>query len=291
MLRRATLLLVLSGLLLTGLTAVAAPTAVADGCWAENEEGELVYVCDDDGNGGGGDDGDGGGGGPSCDLGMIDREGVHDGAHRWCEGQNACWANIPALTEDEDEADTPKPDPDAVWIYKVCYAPDGSTTPSSGWQWYVPQVLSLAELAAIAYGRLVTPPFTLATSPRDSSVVNLATWWWADGAGDGEIIGTAALGVRAVGTPSHLELVPGDDPDRTVITCPWSVEESPRCSSTYRRETTGGAPYLAEARVVYDVRFEQNGAPLELPGLPTSLASAWVEREVVVDEIGALVVR
>jgi hypothetical protein len=264
-------------------------------CWIEDENnpGELIYICEDEDDDGGEDDDDGGGGEPSCDLGLIDEKGIHGGASRWCEGENACWANIPSLTEDEEDADTPPPSDDAVWIYKVCYTPDGEETGDSGWQWYEPAQPTPEQLAQIAYGRLDTPVFTLQFSPPGKSYVSLDTWWWAEGAGDGEIVGNAALGVVAIGVPHRIEVRPGEPGGPDVFECDWATSEPDAHTCTYsyvRASVDNPAGYGAQGRIVYKVHFEQNGVPFDVPGLTdTMFPSPWESTNVPVAEIQGIV--
>ena len=98
----------------------------------------------------------------------------------------------------------------------------------------------------------------------------------------------------AIGEPDRLEVDPGDG--SAVLSCPWSTVASGECSYTYGRSSVGqpvdgdGLPaYPVRMRLVYQVRFEANGAPLEVAGLPTTLESPWQTTSVPVAEIQALV--
>ncbi len=156
--------------------------------------------------------------------------------------------------------------------------------------------MTLNELAQRAFGQLQIPAFTPTFNPPTATYVNLDTWWWAEGATTNELIGTAALGVRALATPDHMEVDPGDGSG--AFTCDFATQEADDCSNTYRRSSNRGsarAPdgskaYPARMRLVYDVRFEINGAPLNIAGLPTSLSSDWTPRAVPVREVQTVVV-
>jgi hypothetical protein len=259
-------------------------------CWNE-ESGDLSYGCSEESGGGDGQDGgsggdqDGGSGGPSCDM---NRTEMYAGAERWCEGQNACWANVPsAVYPTPDTWPEEPPTEDSVYIFKVCYGPDG-TAVFQDWTWYVPDQPSIEELARRAYGALQAPRFELAFSPPGESVVFIDTWWWAEGAPSGNLTGSAALGVVAVAEPSHLEVDPGDGSG--VMTCDIVTSESDACSHVYQR-ASGGDGYAARARLVYDVHFEQNGDPIEVAGMPETFESGWTEASVPVTEIQASVIR
>ncbi|MEO3750852.1 hypothetical protein [Streptomyces sp. B6B3] len=262
-------------------------TATADpNCsYQENAQGQLVYVCEDTTPGEDGDNGDNGSGSgePTCDLSLVEGIGKPD-ASRWCQGSIACWANIPAVLPEEEWPDNP-PSEDHEYIYKSCVDASGNVV-EEGWEWYNPDEPSIEELVQQAYGNLQAPEFTLAFSPPTESVIYIDTWWWAEGATNEEIIGTAALGVRAVAEPDHMEVDPGDGSG--TITCDFSVSESDECSYVYERASDG---YPARARLVYDVRFEQNGNPLEVAGMPETFESNWYEATVPVTEVQANVVR
>jgi hypothetical protein len=262
------------------------------GCWDETTN-EWDYTCGDTTPGEDGDNGDDGsddGGGtsePPCDLSLVEGTG-HPDATRYCEGENACWANIPseAFPDPEDWPSDP-PTPDAIYTYKTCYGPDGEIV-FDDWTWVVPEQPSIEDLAREAYGRLVAPDFTLAFSPPEESVIYIDTWWWAQGAPEGNIIGSSALGVRAVAEPSHLEVQPGDGSG--TIECDFVTTEDDACTHTYER-ASGDGGYPARARLVYDVHFEQNGNPIELAGFPDTFESPWEETAVPVTEVQSNVVR
>jgi hypothetical protein len=73
---------------------------------------------------------------------------------------------------------------------------------------------------------------------------------------------------------------------------------SDACSHTYLRSSArrpagedGRPAYTARARLLYDVRFEMNGAPLALPGAPDSLQSPWATVGVPVAEVQSVATR
>lgn len=245
--------------------------------------GRLVYGRCDPGGGGPGSGGGGGTGTPTCTL---------AGLAEYCIGASACWANVPSALDPSVWPEDTRPSPSAIYTYQSCDPdPDGTLT---GWSWYEPQTLSVAEAARAAYGSLQVPAFEVGVNPPGRALVGLATWFWAQGPTSQEIVGSAALGLRAVGTPSRVEVDPGDG--AATRTCGWAVSAGDGCSYTYPRASVGeahdedGLPaYRARMRIVYEVRFEQNGMRLDLPGLPTTIASAWVTTPVPVAEVQTLV--
>jgi hypothetical protein len=105
------------------LVAFSPATSFADpddpNCWDDSGNGSVVYICEtdpDDDNGSPGNNGSGGG--PQCDLSILGDIGVEGHVSYWCEGENACWANIPSFTQPDGPADEEPPSENAVYIYK-----------------------------------------------------------------------------------------------------------------------------------------------------------------------------
>lgn len=284
-------LLLTAAMAATALFVVVSPAAHADEkCWieeVETEDGiEWVERCEDSGgDDGSDDDGDSGSGSEDqCDLSVYDD--VHDGATKWCRGEVACWGNFPSVhPEDmwEELADEPRPGPDHVVTFVEC-----EDTPGD-WRWVVPPEEtgpSLWDLAWTAYGALTAPAFEPAFSPPGRSIVNLDTWYWADGPDADPLSGTGGQ-VTAIAEPSHMQVDPGDG--NAALTCDFEVTENERCTHVYTRASVGHDDgYPVRMRLVYDVRFENNGAPLELDGLPTTLESPWEQAALPVAEVQAL---
>jgi len=269
--------------LLTLIAVVALPAAASADPKCRKVEiapGKFIYVCDEPEEPG--TPGGPGPGGPTapppCDL-----EAPYD---EFCEGTAACWGNNPAKVENPTELEgVPKPSEDAYAAYKACRRADGSFY--SEWYWTTEPNPgpTPAEAAQQAFGELTTPAFTAAFNPDTRTLVNLETWWWAEGADAQEIVGTGALGVRAIGTPDRIEVDPGDGTG--TFTCDFVTSESDACSHVYRRASR--PTYDARMRLVYSVRFERNGNPMDLPGLPTQLESPWQGTAVDVDEVQSIV--
>ncbi|TDD71961.1 hypothetical protein E1262_04330 [Jiangella aurantiaca] len=290
-------LLLATAVAATGLL-VMLPTASAE-CelvWSELPNGEMGWVeeCSDsggdDGEDTGGDNGDGGEQEPTCDLSQVEGEGPPT-AVQWCMGTEACWGNIPSLNPPEDWeqlAGEPSPGEGYIVTFVVCYP----SNPGGTWQWILPpeeQGPSLWDLAWQAFGNIATPDFTLAFSPPDRSFVNLDTWYWAEGPSDGEIIGESTGAVNAIATPDRIEVDPGDGSG--VLQCPFTVAESDACSHVYAEASVDHPDgYPARMRLVYDISFTNNGDPLELDGLPTTLESPWVDGPLPVAEAQSIVV-
>lgn len=271
-----------------GLTVLFAAPAQAELCEVTDSQGKVTYVeCAPGGGtttpppGGGG----GSGGGPSCDL-------SKEPYTEFCHGNAACWGNNPSPNTEDDLGDRigPKPGDDYHIAFRSC--DDGEDK----WYWTKDDAPSREELARRAYGALQVPDFTPTFNPPTRTYVNLDTWWWAQGAGTDELVGSAANGIRALATPDHMEVDPGDGSG--VFRCEFSTAKSDECAHTYRRASyagkavaaDGSKAYPARMRLVWDVRFEDDGAPLVIGGLPTSLASPWQGAPVPVREIQTVVV-
>ena len=248
----------------------------------------------EDGEDTGGDDGsgedDGGGNEPTCDLSQVEDEGPPT-AVQWCQGTEACWGNIPSLNPPEDWEDLagePSPGEGYIVTFVVCYP----SNPGGSWQWIQPpedQGPSLWDLAWIAFGSIQTPAFELAYAPPTMSYVNLDTWYWAEGPGDGEILGTPAGGVNAIATPDRIEVDPGDGSG--VMECPFAVEKSDACFHTYTRASVDHPDgYPARMRLIYSIAFTNNGEPMELDGLPETLDSPWIDGPLPVGEVATIVI-
>ncbi|MBO3102635.1 hypothetical protein [Cellulomonas fengjieae] len=273
--------------LLVGGVVAAAPAQAA--CTTKvvgiDARGKLIYktVCEGEPGTPGG--GEGGGTVPSCTL---------TGLQDYCIGSVGCWSNIPAAVPPTPAEEAAKPSPEAVWVYQRCDEDD--TNPLSGYTWREVTGPTLDEAAQQAFGALVVPAFQIGVNPPRQAVVGIPTWYWVDPAGAPDITGSAALGVVAIGTPSGIELDPGDGSGTR--TCPWTVTASGTCAHTYNRSSAGrpadadGRPaYTARARLLYDVRFEVNGAPLVIPGTPDSLQSPWATVSIPVAEVQSVVTR
>lgn len=275
-------------LVLVLLGAVSAAAAdVPPGCTLEVQtqpDGSKQYVVTcPPGSGGSDSGGSDSGGGATCEL---------TGLYDYCIGASACWANVPSALDPSTWPEETRPSPDAIYTYQSCTPdPDGTLT---GWSWYTPDEMTVGEAARQAFGLLRAPAFDVGVNPPRQAVVGIGTWFWAGGAPVSEVTGSSALGVVAIAEPDRLEVDPGDGSG--VLPCPWTTAPSDACSHTYARSSAGqpvaptGLPgYQARMRLVYDVRFENNGVPLTLPGLPTSLESPWHEASVPVAEVQAVV--
>lgn len=306
--RRLTVALLGVGVLATGslLTAVTVTPSSADECWQYIEVSpdvwDYVNVCEDDGNEGDeGDEGDTGGGEeeePDC---YLDRQDSFNYDHAYCDGELSCYIYSPPPSA-EDEEDWPErpadvPD-DWVYVNRACFTqPPEESLEVNEYDWIEPPEPaepSWPDEARQAFGRLVAPTFELAFNPPRQSVVNVDTWYWAEGATAGEITGTSAAGLVAIATPDRFEVDPGDGSD--TLSCDFSVAESDTCGHVYVRASVNGTAavdgvpaYAARGRLVYSVRFELNGEVMEIDGVPTEFTTDWSETAVPVAEIQSVV--
>jgi hypothetical protein len=264
--------------------------------WGQKPNGSMGWVedCSDSGGDEGGEDtggdnggGDDTGGEPACNL-----DWGPEGTTTWCEGSMACWANVPSTFPEEEWEEVaaeqgagPRPSPDHQLVFVMC------ELGAPYWDWVTAEDTgpSLWDLAWQAFGNIATPEFTLAFSPPTQSYVNLDTWYWAEGPSDGEIVGDSTGAVNAIATPDRIEVDPGDGSG--VMECPFAVDEGDECLHTYVRASVDHPDgYPARMRLVYDIAFTNNGDPLELDGLPTTLESPWVDGPLPVAEVAAIVI-
>ncbi len=272
-----------------GWAASSAGADVPPGCTVEvvtQPDGSKEYVVTCPPEPGDSEDGGSGSGPaaePTCEL---------TGLAEYCIGASACWANVPSALDPSTWPEETRPSADAIYTYQQCDPdPDGTL---SGWSWYTPDEMTVGQAARQAFGLLRAPDFTVGVNPPRQAIVGIDTWFWAQGASAAEITGSSALGVVAIGEPDHLEVDPGDG-SGTLI-CQWQTAAGEGCAHTYARAsvrgtaTAGGLPaYVVRMRLVYGVRFEINGTPLSLDGLPSTLESSWQEVAVPVAEIQTLV--
>jgi hypothetical protein len=126
-------------------------------------------------------------------------------------------------------------------------------------------------------------------------LVNLDTWFWAEGLERQVRKGTSALGLVAYATPARLQVDPGDGSG--AVNCKWVTTKSDRCAYRYRRSSLGGsalglngAPaYQATATAFWTLRFELNGVATSVPGAPLEVHRDVTSAPVVVVEVQSIV--
>ncbi len=158
-----------------------------------------------------------------------------------------------------------------------------------------PQPPPLVDQAREAFGQIVLPTATLAFNPTKRTLVNLDTWFWAQGLTGAELRGTSAFGLVAVATPGQLRVTPGDG--FAPFTCAWVTAKSDACAYAYRRSSVGGPvraldgspAYEATGKATWKLRFEDNGAPVTIPGAPTELTGPSMTAAVEVAEVQTIV--
>lgn len=252
---------------------------------AEKNRLETITVCPPTGGENGTGDG-GGGNEPTCEY--------YQNYDEWCEGTAACWGNNPAANQPEDLSpeDNPGPPPsdEHNLAYKECRRPDGSTY--DDWYWAVPPEPPLWQQAQEAFANLVAPTFTLKYSPDQLTFVGADTFFWVDGAIGDEIRGESAFGVVAIASLNRVEVDPGDGSG--TLNCGKVTAKSESCVKTYMETSAGagGAAFPARARLVYDVRYTNNGAPLDISGMPNvavTFTTAYQGTPVPVGEVQVIV--
>lgn len=203
----------------------------------------------------------------------------------YCYNGLSCSRNDPAAVQDPTALrDEPAPYEGAHVIHEWC--DDGSYE----WFWSTEDDgPSLVERIRRARGEITIPEFQPSFNPPGFTVVNVATWWWADGLPSEPILGSVALSIRAVATPSHMTVDPGDG--SSSFRCEFSVAESDACDHEYRRashnasgrDADGRPAFTASVTVVYDLHFEIAGERVDIPAdVPEDLLTLERTEEVPV---------
>lgn len=192
----------------------------------------------------------------------CDFEGIYNDL---CVVKDACFINDPAAVQNPKELEgRPPPKPDSHVVYIGCRRPDGTEWGRWYWSDEIPGT-TMTDRVIAARGSLRLPTITATFNPPDRTFVNLETWWWAEGAPEGEVVGSEAFGLRAVASPRGLTVDPGDG--TRAFTCDLAVSESDACTYTYRRR----GDHTATVSITYDLRFEVNGSPIDVPGVSADL--------------------
>ncbi|MET0448838.1 MAG: hypothetical protein ABWX74_05075 [Aeromicrobium sp.] len=273
---RACVAIVATATLATMLVLAISTPASAEYCGKDPETGLIIIGDCDDGTPAVDGDGDGDGGQtaqPTCHLRPGDNV---------CIGDKSCLVNDPSLNDEEDLVDDLPPKPEGEgWhaAFRQCVGEDYL------WYWSQDAEPTPAELATEAFNQLRTPPYVVTFNPPTRTLVNLDTWWWAQGPEVAPITASAGS-VTATAAPDRLEVDPGDGSG--VMSCPFVTERSDACSYIYPRSSKGEG-YPARMRLVYAVSFTDGGAALDVAGLPTELSSAWGAVTVPVREAQTLV--
>lgn len=149
--------------------------------------------------------------------------------------------------------------------------------------------------AAEAIGKLGLPQGTLAFNPSTRTLVDLPTWLWMTGIG-GERRGSSAFGLVAIATPDHIQVTPGDG--SAGLSCPWVTSAevaSGLCSYAYRTSSIHGSAsvdgqpaFAATATPVWTLTFTLAGAPVDIPGVQTSVPGPTARAAIPVAEVQAV---
>lgn len=249
---------VASGLVVLGSIA---PAIACTPGYVDDGNGNLTYNnCEgqpgDDGSGNGDDSGSGGNATPPCTF-----TGIWD---EFCRGTAPCYRFDPANLQDEDYArelqpDLPeRPTADDHLIFVSCLPPGGERQDLYYWASLFEEGVSTRDRLLAAYGQLKLPNVTPVFNPPVRTLVNLDTWWWAEGGSAVPIVGTEALGLVAIADPQSMIVTAAGQ----TVTCPVVAEKSDTCRMVFRR----AGDYPAEMRITYTVRFELGGQPFAIPG-------------------------
>jgi hypothetical protein len=230
---------------------------------------------------------------PSCYLGRKEKLSYQVG---FCRGELSCYQYIPSPLSPTEPAPAGTP-PTAVYVDEACFTqPPAEDLVSNVHFWQDAPPVDPAAFIDEAIGNLALPAYTLGVNPPRQAVVGLPTWFWAQGAGAGQITGTSAGGLVGTATPAYMEVDPGDGSG--TFRCPWTVTPGAACSYEYARSSvhgtarsaSGDPAYAVRTRLVLDLTFQFNGAGIELPAAPPTVSTAWQDTAVPVAEVQSLVV-
>jgi hypothetical protein len=183
-----------------------------------------------------------------------------------------------------------QPSPDHVLIARACRGENaGSVT---DFQWVeADEAGNLAidpeVLAAQAIDSLELPMPSIAASPNDFQLVNLATWMWLEGdswetqTASASVPGTTVT-ARAVPVKAVWDMGDGNTETCTSAGTPWSTSfdelaSSPDCGYTYTH-SSARAPsgeFTVSVTVTWDVTWSGGGESETVPGMTTTASTSW----------------
>jgi hypothetical protein len=183
-----------------------------------------------------------------------------------------------------------RPSPDHVLIARACRGENaGSVT---DFQWVeADEAGNLAidpeVLAAQAVDRLELPKPTIAASPENFQLVNLATWMWLEGdswetqTASASVPGTTVT-ARAVPVKAVWDMGDGNTKTCTGAGTPWTdsfdeLASSPDCGYTYTRSSarTTSGEYTVSVTVTWNVTWSGGGESETVPGMTTTASVSW----------------
>ncbi|TNC47373.1 hypothetical protein [Mumia zhuanghuii] len=263
------------------------------------------YVCIIPGGGGPGRPGDPGDGGgqpapPPCLITDSHTVGYGWGDKNpsavYCMGQRVCFDvdHYAPLKLPEGEP----PNEDSKARVRMCWpiesplaGPEFDSVFWSGEE----EIPSTYEQAMQAIGRIVLPTPDIHISPANRSIVNLDTWFWAEGLPPTES-GSSAFGLVAYADFDRLVVDPGDGTGTLSCTATTSAAAQADCHHEYVRSSVRGSArvegrpaFAVSAEAVYALRFEVGGNEVAVPGAPTTLTSPTATAALRVDEVQSVV--
>jgi len=265
-----------------------------------NADGSYVCVIPgggDPGQPGGPGDDDGGGAPapPTCEIQSPEPpSGYENPSAPYCIGVDVCFDvdHHPPYRRPEGEP----PNEDSRARLTMCYNTFMGPPALRRIFWSgEEEIPSTYEQAMQAIGRIVLPTPDIHISPANRSIVNLDTWFWAEGLPPTES-GSSAFGLVAYADFDRLVVDPGDGTGTLSCTATTSAAAQADCHHEYVRSSVRGSArvegrpaFAVSAEAVYALRFEVGGNEVPVPGAPTTLTSPTATAALRVDEVQSVV--
>lgn len=220
---------------------------------------------------------DGGGNGevvtpPTCNLSALEGHGYDNPSAPYCAENMTCL--VVDLFAPVAMPDGEKPNEDSKPRVEICRGPLGGVIGigNAFWSDDEPAPPTLLEQATEAIGNIDLGTATVNVSPPGRSLVNLDTWFWITGARQ-RVSGSSAFGLVAIATFRSLGVDPGDGSGtfRCDSFPTTAAEAEQSCRHQYRKASGRAGAYTVRVTSVYDLRFEVNGAQVEVQGAPATL--------------------
>lgn len=234
---------------------------------------------------------------PPCDLdgaGGTDYS-DNDRGPNFCMGTNVCFTTGQVIPFKPPEGKPPKEDSVAKmdWCYDGIMGPPSLVRTYWSGQDDEPPSLLIQAQTAVAQLDFTAP--AVGISPAGRTLVNLDTWFWAEGL-QTKVTATAFTLVATADIKS-MTVDPGDGTGPFACTpiATTAAEAQKSCLHEYRRSSRVGSAmvdgrpaFTATVTTVYGLTFTNGGEVIPIPGAPTTIEGPPATAAVRVDEVQTL---